>query len=315
MALTQAQKNRLDYLKKLVALRVDEYSESPDNIGEDDVNFGDFEYELDQSARKILTTVDRYYAIQSAKKAKYITAKEDTSKKCLTIPLPEDYLRFVSLNVSGWKTPCTNVISDSTKAYRMQQYDMRRGTVEQPKTFLVPYFEESYEAETVAVGKAYCTISTEPATDETIDKDTAWTSNDGVPATGTIDDVEDPDFVVVNISSNAVVVGSILTPDNADSWRLTVKYIAGETVHRPSFNLALEAYPVADKSIDSLIYVPALKSYEMPEELEDALVWYTIYRVLVISGRFESAKGANIEYQNTIIQLNKGFKGEDVGGG
>lgn len=73
---------------------------------------------------------------------------------------------------------------------------------------------------------------------------------------------------------------------------------------------AIECFPKA--SLIELIYVPRLKPFEMPEDLEDPMVWLAAGRVLTIMRRAELANQATRNGLESIAALRVGLVGEDV---
>lgn len=313
---SEADQKKLNKLKTLVSLRVDEYSEQADEIGDNDINLGDIAFELDNSAREVLSAVERDSGFRAARDITDYSAVIAGNHEGGRVPLPDDYLRFTSMKMQNWSLPVNQLISDQSRAYRQQQYEYRRGTPEQPKAFLVPMREAAYEAGVVPNLTVLCTVKTEPVDQKYISVGAAVTitHNTGTVA-GTIEDLSDPDYIHVSIDSlpGDLEVGDVVDSDS-DNWQLTVKYIPGQTFTRPGFKQAIEFWPnKSGDEIESLLYIPYLKAVEMPEELEDALVWYTAYKVLAIAERFESAKMVYQQYQQAVINVNKGFKGEGRG--
>jgi len=315
MALTTAQQNRITALKQLVKLRIDEYMETSDVETTVDFNIGDIEYELGRSPQHVLSMIDRSVAFKVARKANYVTLLKTLASKKGIIPLPDDFLRFIRLELSDWTTPVNSLLPDDSRAYRQQQFDMRRGTKESPKSFLVPYHEETYQAETVGTDLIYCVISEELAEGESIELGEEFGSDGGSPVDAIVHDLSDPEFIVLKAVNTGVLpaVGETFAPnDNARAIRLLVKYIDGQSVNRAGFGKAVECYPVTNASttLNSLVYVPILEAYDIPSELEDALVWYTCASVFGVGERYDGVKFAMAKFEQSIAYINKGMKGD-----
>ena len=60
----------------------------------------------------------------------------DTSRGFAYLALPEDFLRFVSLDVAGWAGILTELIDPGSDAERMQRSPWSRGTATKPKAML-----------------------------------------------------------------------------------------------------------------------------------------------------------------------------------
>jgi hypothetical protein len=308
MSLTTEQQAQLDYLKQLVALRVDEYSESASNIGDDDINYGDIEFELDKSARKVLTSVDRFTILDSSVRDTTLSPVDTDDGYGSILALPADFLRFVSLKYSEWNRNVTGLISDDTSAYQQQQFSMRRGRNDKPKAFIVPY----HEAQSGVVPTGFILVE---VTEASAPNDLGDTFANVDPDSFVLTDLNGPieNHFWAYVTAGAPAVGETFTEVDAPTVirEVIVRYTAGQSFNSDSSNKAIESYPKGTSP--ALTYVPALKSYDMPENLEDALVWHTVYRVLVIAGRNDSAGLAFQEYQKVLVEINNGFKGEENG--
>jgi len=130
----------LQQLVTLVTLRVDEYTE--DISGQiPEAPVGDIEQELKLAAVSVLRKLARPNALSSTvvKTASDITLLAGTGGYGNLLPLPDDYLRFVSLMMEEWDRPVTRYFSDITPIYKQQVYERRRATSEKPMAFLVPF--------------------------------------------------------------------------------------------------------------------------------------------------------------------------------
>jgi|SRR5690625_2704504 len=133
--MTTVQQNRLNYLKRLVALRVDEYTEG-ENVP--DLPSGDIDMEMANATRSVLRRAGRNAVMMLAKD--YVNPDLIQTKRGSTIiPFPHDYVRFLQVDGRGYKQPVTGLISNDTRLYKQQVYPMKRTTVEQPYGFLIPY--------------------------------------------------------------------------------------------------------------------------------------------------------------------------------
>lgn len=134
MSLTTEQTNRFTYLKRLVALRVDEYTEG-ENVN---LPSGDVGIELVNAARSIIKRASRTAVLPLAKKAASVTM--NTKKTNSTIlPLPADYVRFIQVQGKTWLQPVTGLIPADSRDYKNQTYEMLRATLETPMVFMVPW--------------------------------------------------------------------------------------------------------------------------------------------------------------------------------
>lgn len=126
----------MNYLKNLVALRIDEYTEGgavPDLPG------GDIDAELSQAVRYILHNAPRSAVLPLAKKADSPTLTQNEVRHSTIISLPSDYLRFLSVQGSEWDEPATYTIEQNSEQYRNQKYEMSRASEQDPVVSLIPY--------------------------------------------------------------------------------------------------------------------------------------------------------------------------------
>nr|BDD48092.1 hypothetical protein 8 [Balneolaceae bacterium] len=225
MALTTEQQNQLDYLVDMVSLRVDEYLEKLDDGSRPEAPVGDIEKELSKAARYVVRRVRRPLALFAAKQETNISLIQNSQWDSTIIPLPADYMRFIRVQLDGWKRPVNQYLSDESRAYDQQVLAERRGTARKPKAFLIPYFD-----------------------------------------TGATDS-----------------------------------------------NQALECFPKSD-GLKQLVYIPYIESYDMPEELEDAMIWKAASVVLSIMRLSSQAQDAFTQMEIAVNNLNTGMLGEGVEG-
>lgn len=306
MPLTDQQQKRLDWLTMLVSLRVEEYLESVAEAKDADIPFGDIQYELEQAGKYILRLVKRPISFSSAKKAKYAFPIEDTARGCLVIPLPDDYLRFTRIKIDGWALGVSSYMSDLSRAYKQQIYYQRRGVKEKPVVFLVPHLSE-YQAHTLADGEIYA----EKTGGEGVPNVGDVLTHDGATAAQVVDTSE-TNFIILKEAGtyNNPASGDLL---ERDDYQLTVRYKSGDTATRqaPEVKQALEVYPIADGTIEELIYIPFLKPYDIPVELEDAVIWRTVSVILQIMRESNLAQEALAQMVTNLSALNTGMIGEE----
>ena len=139
MTLSEKQQNRLNKLKELVTLRVDEYSEQAQTPFPE-VPTGDIEYELNEAAKSLTRKLDRVSSFVASRKQKNIIPVQKENSTVL--PLADDFLRFVSVKLKGWRQPATDFVRDTSAIYRHQIYDNRRAGVEKPVAAMIPMLDE-----------------------------------------------------------------------------------------------------------------------------------------------------------------------------
>lgn len=139
MILSEKDQNRLNKLKELVTLRVDEYSEQAQTPFPE-VPTGDIEYELDEAAKSLTRKLDRVSSFIASKLQKNIIPI--TKDNSVVLPLADDFLRFVSVKMQGWRQAATDFVRDTSPIYRQQIYDHRRAGVEKPVAAMIPLLDE-----------------------------------------------------------------------------------------------------------------------------------------------------------------------------
>jgi hypothetical protein len=283
MSLTDQQQDRLDRLKMLVTIRVDEFrgtSETNDTA----VPSGDVEYELTQSAKAVTAKVPRNVSFFATSGYHYDIVSE-TSNNGAIIPLPSDYCRFTRFKMKGWDLPVNEYYSDDSTAYRQQQYEMRRGTVEKPAVFLIPYTKKFKAGTAPDILAKQISGKAIPHTGDTLEK-----SDDAAM----ILDIDDPDYIHLKAKSGYTAeAGDVLTckEDSEIIYELSVEYLAGDTYYRQSeARQALEVYPYGKGEIEEQLYVPYMKPWEVPTIFEDLLVWHATSSVLGVMRRPNDAK-------------------------
>ena len=128
-------------------------------------------------------------------------------------------------------------------------------------------------------------------------------------------------FIRVRIDGWKRPVDQLISPNSSVYRAQSYKLGVGD-IHKPIAALipfvteggkqAIQCFPKADETISSFVYVPRLKPYEMPEDLEDPMIWMAASRVLTIMRRHDIAP---IAYQNAVqalTNLRVGLVGEDV---
>lgn len=303
--MTQAQTDRLTYLKTMVSARVDEYLEDAGQPTTIDLNFGDVEFELRQATRFVLSNIDRATSFIVSREYAYATHLADASKDQAVIPLPDDYLRFVRLRLSGWNTDVNTLRSDADPLYPMQQFRLSRGTAQKPIAFQVPY-HSTYAGGIVGALQLYATVP---------DADKANVQvGDGIvgiaPIGATVIDASDPDYVVLGCPSqaahDAIDVNDTFTVNSGQEteYVLTIAYKEGQAFTRKPHGQAIEAYP-AGTGVESLIYVPQTQAYDLPVELEDVLIWKTVQNIAGIMGNAGLVQVATGNIQVAIQRINQ----------
>lgn len=138
MSLTANQQQRLNYLKRLIALRIDEYTE-----GESvpDIPVGDLDIELENAVRSVISRSSRSALLGLSEKQSSIELVDNTNSTI--IPLSGDYVRFIQLRSPQHDQPVIRLTAMDTRNYKDQVYTMTRATASDPMGFLIPYIHDN----------------------------------------------------------------------------------------------------------------------------------------------------------------------------
>ena len=128
-------------------------------------------------------------------------------------------------------------------------------------------------------------------------------------------------FMRVRINGWKRPVDQLISP-NSPLYRAQSYALGTGDVHKPVAalipfvskisNQAIQCFPKAVETIKDFVYVPRLKPYEMPQDLEDPMIWMATARVLTIMRRTDIAGAASQNAAQAIINLRVGLMGEDV---
>jgi hypothetical protein len=284
---------------------VDEYMETSDSVTTIDFNIGDILYELSRAPRYVLSLVDREVGFSSAITTTTISVVQEPEKARTIVPLPSNYMRFISLSMLDWNVAVNELLSDTSRAYRDTQYFMRRGTIEQPKAFIIPHVikKDAVVPQNMLIVKNTGTVAPE------IGQEMVWgedASLSKIIVTESYKSLRNHYWAVIRQGPPKQGVDYIVT-GNSELKVMVIKE-PGDTYDFDSSNLALEVYP--NSEFKRLTYIPYLEPYEMPYELEDALVWYTVSSLLGIVERYDGVKFALDKFQQAINFFKKGMKGD-----
>lgn len=118
-------------------------------------------------------------------------------------------------------------------------------------------------------------------------------------------------------------VDSLLNVDSMKYRKMDSKNL-GATSDNPAAALApgiglpngaaysIELAPVIKGAKASLVYVPRLKCYDVPEVLYDPLVWFTAYRILIVLRQGDVANAAFTQMQLAVTRQFTGLTGEEM---
>jgi hypothetical protein len=250
-----------DWYYKSVSLRIDEIIPPGENVGGMTANENPslaIEKELDFSAHYVSRTAKialLYPMIKSDLKHFHGTSVNDVDtrwiidgNKKITIPCPEDFLRFVSCRMSSWKRDLNEVFEQNDPRYRLQEGNVyTSGSVYKPVGAMVSFGE--YEAPEL----------------------TKWTITYNYTTNQSVVDL-DNDF-----DAN-IATGQIFTLSNQDDDDENGTYLCNangiaptklsDSITTVNSGTAIECFRAGSIN-DTLVkfhYIPRLKAEEMPED-------------------------------------------------
>jgi hypothetical protein len=279
------------WIKDRVSARVDELLPQGDNIGgqtgiENTVPL--IEDELNDAALWVLSEGELDFLLEAqVSDLKHFHASPygeavidtdtrieiDSSSLKATVIVPDNFLRFVSIRLSGWTRSLTMLYGVRDPKYSQQESDpFASGKFDKPVGFLVP-FTGSYAANE----------QTKWTLDQTLTQaQTLSGLYDGVTPTGGTA-LETGDLIALTAQTDLDENGIYLV--NASSTAPTK--LSSDTTFRNK-RMAIELY--RSKTISDTLsgghfsYIPELLPEEMPDNTLPALIDYCAYRVMMNMG-------------------------------
>jgi hypothetical protein len=303
------------YLTDLVAARIDVLIPSGNNVGGQtsiEASYPKIEEELDLSAWHILQTAPEHLLYQVAQYDKKhfhkevdadVVADVDTraiiaNDLSVTIPLPDNFLRFIRAKMSGWGRDVIDLISSNDPKYNFQfnKFTASSGNSNRPVAAVVPF--SSY----VSAEQTKRTI----AQTLTVNQVLTALFNGETPAGFSL--LATNEIIILNSQTDTTQNGTYKVNAAGEPTKLTHETT---TVNR---GMALQCFraKTSTDTLEELFYVPKLKAEQLPDEFTDALVDETAYRVLRTMGP-ERAQEAQAAREASMILLNSmkvGLQGE-----
>lgn len=300
-----------EYLKKRVASRVDEIVPAGDNIAGGtaiEAPIETIDDELDFSAVYVLRTAKLPLvlpAVRGDKKHFHGTSVEDVdtriiidSDKKATIVCPDDFLRFVSLRLSGWSRDLKALHDQNDPKYRFQEYNKyTSGSPYKPVGFLVSFLD--YTAgeqikwtidQTLSANQDLTTLYD----GQTPSGGTILATGNIIALTGQTDD-DDNGIYLVNVSGSPTKLSHHTSNAYANSGQAIEVYRTGS----------------GSDTIEKFHYIPRLTAEEMPDELIDSMIWHCAGRVFEFMGNTEGSNIAFAKADALLGNLKSGLEGED----
>jgi hypothetical protein len=128
-------------------------------------------------------------------------------------------------------------------------------------------------------------------------------------------------FVRLKVQGWKRPTDQLLAPNSAVYQNQGNSFLAGDP-NRPVAALvpypqvasgqAIHCFPKAGGTLTDFVYIPRLPAYELPDDLQDPMVWMAASRVLTILRKGDLADRAMQNGINSIASLRVGLVGEDV---
>lgn len=302
------------YIQDLVAARIDELVPTGDNIGGQtgiEASYPKIEEELDLAAWWILQNAPEqllFSVMVNDLKHFHTTNSYDSvididtrividSKLIVTVVLPDNFLRFVRVKLNSWTRPVEALLRKDDPKYAQLFNKYNFGDWRRPYAALVPFSSYSSDPNETLKRTIDQTLTASQTLSglyngQTPSGGSALTTGDIIVLTGQTDKDENGVYVVQ--ASGA--------PQKVDNNTTTVNCKRALHLFRAK---------TASDTLEELFYIPSLKAEEMPDELIDALVDETAYRVFRTMGR-DFVEMANISKQNVsnLLGVKVGLKGE-----
>lgn len=319
-----------EYIKKLVSARIDEVatdsSASANQLGIE-APIETIEEELDNAAREVLSLAKvetLFPSIVSDKKFHHNTGngshvanlvlrvtKDDgsgteaafnfNSDYSGNIPLPPDFLRFVSLKMSDWDRSVTELLAYNSAQQKLQYNKFTNGNYSKPQAVLVPW--GVYTSGAGKEDSPYTLVETTSANVALSAIFGGQTVDGQAVATGELIYLANQD----NYDENGVYVVPAVT-GLAVSDKIAEPFQVNSTLEQSKAAIRFFKSRSASATIEEFMYIPKLKAEQMPDELIDAMVSFCAVRAL----RFlRQTEAANNEYQYAFNLLGISKKGLD----
>lgn len=296
-----------------VAARVDELLPTGDNTGGStmiEAPMAKIEKELDHSALYVLRRGDLNIvlpAIEGDLKHFHGDNVEDVDTRIIidaatkktTIVCPDDFARFVSCRLSGWKQDLQVVLPQADPSYRQQESNpYTGGSKYKPKGYLVSFF--SY----ISAENTKWTIAQTLTDAETL----SALYNGQTPASTGASALSTGDIIALTNQADYSENGLYLV--NASGAPTKISNHTSNTYI--NCGQAIEVYR-ADTSSDTLTkfnYIPKMVAEEIPDELVDAMIEHCAGRVFSQMGMTTQKDAALQQAEFILNNLKSGLIGE-----
>lgn len=339
-----------EFLKNLVASRIDEVIPVGTLVqGQTAIEdpLGAIEDELDYSAEYVLRvgsidllfpTIEtdlKYFhndtiKIDRLSNHHHVTNQEMLlrieSDNSVTIPVPEDFIRFVSLKFTGAKKRVTELLSSEDQEYRELQNNPYFGTRYKPKAALISFSE--YDTDTDFAVNNNSVNSTGYKTENLLRKYTISTSSSVPNVFSTNQDLATLNNSHANLSTNdrillegqtsgsengVYVVNASGAPTKiSDNFNRTTTVNFGTIATGTVQNTAIHYFSAASASdrMEHFHYIRRTKAEDMPDTLTDLLVYHCAGRVLESLQRPQEAQAMYAKANTYLTVFNDGLIGK-----
>lgn len=300
-------------LKDRVAARVDMVTPTGDSVGGStaiEAPIETIEEELDKAARYVLKYAKRELVLPAAVvdlKHFHGTEVNDQDTRLIVrdddlsglVVCPDNFIRFISMKLDSWKRELTGLISQGDPIYKYQRNNRYSGgSIYKPTGALAAFGSyQAAEKTKYTVDKVFTTNQTLSTlfNGETVDSYAISTG----------------DILVLRGQTNYADNGTYKAAASGAPTKLSDE-VSDTSGNYPMPNKAIEIFRAGstNDTIESFIYIPKLVAEEMPEELEDPMIWQCAGNVLESMGDSNLAKIAWDQVKIVLDTQKEGLIGE-----
>jgi len=235
------------------------------------------------------------------------------------IPLPEDFLRFVSMKLNSSKKEITELISSQDDQYRLQQNNpYTSGTRHKPVAALVSFTD--YNDASNYKNNSNSSINTNLLKRKyTIDANGNFTTNQTLSSlNNSLSGLATDDVIVLKGQTNPRENGTYLVNASGSPTKLSKNFNtitdSGTTFATGQVNnMAIEFFKAnaASDTIEKFAYIPRLLAEEIPDGLVDPLCYHCAGRVLESLQRPQEAQVLYSKANTYLTVYKEGLIGQE----
>ncbi len=235
------------------------------------------------------------------------------------IPLPEDFLRFVSLKLSSSKKEITELLSSQDPQYRLQQNNpYTSGTRHKPVAALVSFTD--YADSSNYKNNSNSAINTNLLQRKyTVDANGNFTTNQTLSGlNNSLSGLATDDVIVLKGQTNPRENGTYLVNASGSPTKLSKNFNTitdSGTIFATGQvnNMAIEFFKAnaTSDTIEKFAYIPRLLAEEIPDGLVDPLCYHCAGRVLESMQRPQEAQAVYTKANTYLTVYKEGLIGQE----